>query len=348
VSQGELRGVCPSTIVVQTAWLPDPGDGPLYHLLGPNPSIDANKKRTTGALVARGKDTGVKLELRAGGPAIGYTQTSAQLYLDPSVTLGTPPVDEQIQLSKTQPTVAVMALFEKDPSIILWDPATHPEFNSIEDIGKTDTKVLYFEGDTYMEYLIGAGLLKRSQVDGSFDGSPARFLAERGKLVESGYATDSPYELEHEVEEWGKPVKYQLVYDVGYPNYGSVLVMRARDSSTLAPCLRKLVPIIQQAQVDFLAKPDPVIDLTLRINDEYKAGSAETRGGFEFNVAQQKALGIVSNGNDATIGNFDEARVQRLIDITKPIFAASDKPVKEGLKPADVVTNEFIAPIGLE
>jgi hypothetical protein len=199
-----------------------------------------------------------------------------------------------------------------------------------------------------MEYLIGAGLLKRSQVDGSFDGSPARFLAERGKVAESGYATDNPYELEHEVEEWGKPVKYQLVHDVGYPNYGAVLAMRARDKATLAPCMRKLVPIVQQAQVDFLAKPDPVIDLTMRLNEEYKAGSPGTRGGFEFNVAQQKALGIVGNGDDATIGNFDDARVQRLIEITKPIFAANDKPIKEGLKPADVATNEFIAPIGLE
>jgi hypothetical protein len=34
--------------------------------------------------------------------------------------------------------------------------------------------------------------------------------------------------------------------------------------------------------------------------------------------------------------------VQRLIEIGKPIFAAQKKPIKDGLAPADVVTNEFI------
>jgi hypothetical protein len=33
-----------------------------------------------------------------------------------------------------------------------------------------------------------------------------------------------------------------------------------------------------------------------------------------------------------------------LIDITEPIFAAQDKPLKEGIAPSDVVTNEFIDP----
>jgi hypothetical protein len=57
-----------------------------------------------------------------------------------------------------------------------------------------------------------------------------------------------------------------------------------------------------------------------------------------------KALKLAGDGPDGTAGNFDEARVQRLIDITGPIFAAQKKPIKDGLKPADVVTNEFLDP----
>jgi hypothetical protein len=44
------------------------------------------------------------------------------------------------------------------------------------------------------------------------------------------------------------------------------------------------------------------------------------------------------------VGNFDTARVQRMIDLTEPIFAAQKKPVRDGLAPGDLVTNEFIDP----
>jgi hypothetical protein len=57
---------------------------------------------------------------------------------------------------------------------------------------------------------------------------------------------------------------------------------------------------------------------------------------------------IVGNGPDATLGNFDTARVTRMIEILGPVFAAQSKPIKEGLTPAQLVTNEFVDPsIGL-
>jgi hypothetical protein len=342
----DLRGACPSTIVVQTSWTPEiESYGALYALLGPNPQIDAKKKRVTAPLTAQGKDTGVKLELRAGGPAIGFEQATAQLYSDREIDLAVPTAtDEVIQLSKTQPTIAVVALVDIDPQIIMWDPQKHPDWNIIADIGQTDTKVLYFGGDTYMEYLVGSGILKKSQVDGSYDGSPARFVAEQGEIAQSGYATAEPYIFEKDVKEWGKPVKFQLVYDTGYPNYGSALTMRVRDKDKLAPCLKKLVPIIQQAQVDVRANPDKTIPLVVQLAEDYKTGVPYPKGQAEFAASQQKKLGLTGNGTprDNTIGNFDMARLQKMIDITGPIFAAQKKPIKDGLKPSDVVTNEFL------
>jgi hypothetical protein len=339
----DLRGVCPSTIVVQTSWTPEVESfGALYALLGPNPQVDAKQKRVTGALTAQGKDTGVKLELRAGGPAIGFEQATAQLYKDPDIHLAVPSAtDEVIQLSKTQPTIAVYAFVDIDPQMIMWDPQKHPEFNIIGDIGQTDTKVLYFGGDTYMEYLIGSGILKKSQVDGSYDGSPSRFVAEKGEIAQSGYAWTEPYVFET-LPEWGKPVKFQLIYDTGYPNYGSILTLRTRDREKLAPCLKKLVPIVQQSQVDFIADPGKTIPLVVQLTKDYKTGVPYSKEQAESAVSQQKQLGLVGNGNDKTIGNFDMARVQKMISITGPIFAAQKKPIKDGLQPSDVVTNEFL------
>jgi hypothetical protein len=281
----DLRGACPSTVVIQTSWDPSAESfGALYALLGPNPQVDAKKKRVTAPLTrAVGKDTGVKLELRAGGPAIGFQQATAQLYADPGIHLAVANAsDEVIQLSKTQPTIGVLALVDIDPQLILWDPATHPDWNIIADIGQTNEKVLYFGGDTYMEYLIGTGILKKSQVDGSFDGSPARFVAEQGKIAQSGYATSDPYVLEKATPEWGKPVKFQLVYDTGYPNYGSLLSIRARDKEKLAPCLKKLVPIVQQSQVDVHSKPqlqdqDPEAQRGIQVREPVHEGVGRVR-----------------------------------------------------------------------
>jgi hypothetical protein len=344
----DLRGVCPDPVVIQTSWDPSAESfGALYALLGPNPAIDDKQKRVTAPLMAQGKDTGVKLELRAGGPAIGFEKATTQLYADPKIHLAVPSAtDEVIQLSKSQPTVAVLALVDIDPQLILWDPQTHPDWNIIADIGQSDATVLYFGGDTYMEYLVGTGILKKSQVDGSFEGSPERFVAERGEVAQSGYATSDPYVLQS-IPEWGKPVKFQLVYDTGYPNYGSLLNIRARDKDKLAPCLEKLVPIVQQSQVDVHTKPDVqarLIDETLRIADAYDSKNPYTPESAKFALSQEQKLKLTGDGSppNGTIGDFDMARVQKMIGIVGPIFAAQRKPIKEGLKPEEVATNEFI------
>src|SRR5207244_10676602 len=87
----DLRGVCPGTVVIQTDWDANAENfGALYGLLGPDPLIDTAGKRVTAALVTQGQDTGVKLEVRAGGPAIGFARATAQMYADPTITLAAP------------------------------------------------------------------------------------------------------------------------------------------------------------------------------------------------------------------------------------------------------------------
>ena len=51
---------------------------------------------------------------------------------------------------------------------------------------------------------------------------------------------------------------------------------------------------------------------------------------------------FVGNGPDQTLGNFDMARVGRMLEIVTPIFTAQRKPPKEGLKAEDIATNDFI------
>lgn len=341
---GSLAGVCPATVVVQTNWFPQSEHGAAYRLVGPGYRVDAAHKRVIGPLVAGGQDTGVRIEVRAGGPAVGFQSSAALMYQDPGITLGMLQSDEIVQFSRNQPVVGVIAPLELDPQILLWDPKAHPDWHTIADIGQSDSRVLYFQGSAYMEYLVGAGILRRAQIDGGYDGSPARFVASGGKIAVQGYATNEPYLYEHELKAWDKPVAFQLIVDTGYPNYANVLSVRADQKAKLAPCLKRLVPILQRAQVEFMRDPGRTLDLIIKLDQAYKGGFVYSPGLARFAVTQMRQLGIVDNGHDATLGNFDNQRIQRLINIVAPIFAGQRKPIRSNLAPTDVTTNEFIDP----
>ena len=338
-----LRGVCPATIVIQTDWFPETEYGVYYHMLGPNPTVDVARKRVSGSLIAEGQDTGVKLEVRSGGPATDFKLVSEQMYTDRSITLGQVNTDEAIRFSKTQPTLAVVAPMEISPFMIMWDPRTYPQFNIIADIGQTSAKVLYFKGDTYMEYLIGSGIIRRGQVDDSYDGSSTKFVAAKGHLAQAGFATSEPYIYANDLKEWGRPLNYALVNDTGYPMYPQALSIRPPDKQKLAPCLKKLVPIIQHAQIDFLNNPDRTNAFVIKTVKDYNTFWTYSAGLADYAITKMRQ-DFVNNGADHTLGNFDTARVQRMIDIVTPILIGQRQPPRPGLQPGDLFTNEFMDP----
>jgi len=347
-SKLDLRSVCPSPVVVQMNWYPQTEHAGLFRLLGSSPTVDAGQKRVSGVLVASGRDTGVRLEVRAGGPAIGFQQVSAQMYLDPSITLGVVASDEAIQNSRDHATLQVMAPMDLNPQVILWSPQKHPDWSTIADIGRSGATVLYFGGATYMEYLVGAGLLRRSQIDGSYDGTPSRFVASGGTVAQQGYATNEPYLYSHELPAWNRPIRFQLVHDTGYPAYPDAFAIRPADRARLAPCLRRLVPILQQATVDYARGPKPTNDAIVKMVRDLNAAQAYTPARADYAADQLRKLRIIGNGSNRTIGDFDMARIQRVIELAGPIFARSGRPLAAGLRPQEVATNEFIDPnIGL-
>ncbi len=338
----DLRGVCPDTVVVQKDWQPESEHGTLYNLVGPGYKLDTQSKKLVGPLVSAGVDTGVKIEIRTGGPAVGFQPVPAVMYTDKSIHLGFVATDEAVQYSLKQPMISVMAPMEVSPLAIMWDKGTYPDFNNIADIGQTETKVLYSKGLAFMDYLTGSGILRTSQLDGSYTGAPDVFIANRGKAALQGFITSEPYIYEKEIKAWGKPLDGQLINDTGYPSYFDTIAVRSGDKDQLAPCLKKLVPILQRSQADFMKSPEPAIKIILDAVKKYNTGWQYSEGLAKFSVEQMAKLGIVSNGADKTLGEFDTGRVQKMINITKPIFASQRKPVKDGLRPDDIVTNEFI------
>lgn len=335
-----LQTACGSKIVIQTDWFPEPEHGALYQLAGTKGTLDAKKGRYTGTI---GK-TGVSVEIRSGGPFTGFQQPISQMYQDSSITLGYVTSDEAVQLSKKLPTVAVVSPLEFSPQIVMWNPA-ELTINRWPDVAKADAKVLVFEGGVWIDYLVAKGYVLKDQVDTSYDGSPTRFVTSNGKIVQQGFVTSEPFKYENEIKEWMKPVKYLLIKDSGYTPYPQALATRPPVLKAKRACFRLLVPLIQQAQVDYIKRPGPVNDKLLEIVTEMKTFWVLTKASNANNVKMQLKYGIVQNGSNCTLGDFSTTRTQRLINTLKPIYKAKGiDTYNPNLRASQIQTNEFISP----
>jgi len=346
VGSVDLSADCPATIVVQTDWNPEAEHGHLYEMIKDDYTIDANTKAVTGPLKVDGEYTGVNLEIRAGGPAIGFQTVSAQMYQDDKITLGYVSTDEAIQLSGTTPTKAVMAPLDISPTMVMWDPETYPDVKTVEDVKpalEANKGVWrYFDGSAYIEYLKSAGLASADILDGSYDGTPSNFVAAGGKDMQQGFASAEPYVYQNEVSAWGKPVKFALIHDAGWQTYQSSMSVKAADFDKLSPCLTKLVPVLQKAGVAYYKDPKAANDLILKLVDEYNTGWTYTQGVADYSVKTQVDLGLVGNGSDSTYGNFDDARFADFFDKASKVYTDLGTPPASGYTAKDLYTNEFI------
>jgi ABC-type nitrate/sulfonate/bicarbonate transport system substrate-binding protein len=341
---GSLAGVCPDPVVFQTDWNPESEHGQLYELVGDGYRVDAGRLRVTGPLVAGGRDTGIDVEIRAGGPAIGNQTVTSQLYQDPDILLGYVSTDEAILNSGDFPTKAVVAPLAINPQIIMWDPATYPQVKSIKDLKSLGVKVRYFLGASYMDYLIESGQLDRSQVDGSYDGTPANFVAAGGRDAQQGFASSEPYFYEKVLKDWGKPVAYQLIHDAGWTGYTQSLAATRDSFAAHTACFERLVPIIQQAQVDYIRDPAKANSLIVDLVNQYDNGWQYDEAQAEASVQLQLQNGLVANSADGTLGSFDLDRVRRFLATAIPIYEAAGARLAPDLRVDDLVTNEFIDP----
>jgi hypothetical protein len=336
----DLSGVCPETIIIQTDWFPEAEHGALYEMVGENPTIDAERKVVSGPLVAQGgAETGVNIEIRTGGPAIGFQQVVSIMQQDQDILLGYVATDEAIENYAEIPTKAIVAPLEINPQIIMWDPETYPDVETIADLQEQDVTIRYFQTGAYMNYLVSSGQVAEGQLDGSYDGSPAVFVAEGGAIAQQGFASAEPYTYENLIAEWMKPVQFQLIHDAGWETYAAPLAVLDSKLEENRECFAALVPIVQQAQVDYINDPTATNELIVEAVVAYADFWVYSADLAEFSVQQQLDLGLVGNGPNDTLGDFDNARLEGFIPIATEVFAAKNPG---DLTPDDLVTNEFI------
>jgi hypothetical protein len=269
---------------------------------------------------------------------------TSQLYTDDSILLGFVYTDEAIQNSAEFPTVAIESGMEKNPQMIMWDPATYPDIETIEDIGEEGILVRYFGGAAYMDFFTQTGILSPDQVDGSYDGTPANFIAAQGADAQQGFGSAEPYIYENEVSDWGKPVAYAYINDAGWENYAQSIATRPENVETYRACFEKLVPIIQQSTVDYMNDPDETNALIIEAVETFDNGWVYSQGVADYAVQTMADDGLIANGTDGIVGTFDLDRVNELIEKAIPVYEALGQAPAEGLAAEDIVTNEFIDP----
>jgi hypothetical protein len=337
-----LKGVCPDTVTLQTDWNPEAEHGGIYQMVG-TPTFDTDKKTVTGPLMDGATDTGVKFQIRVGGPAIAFEAPSSTAVKDPSINLFYVGTDEQVNLSGQFPITAVVAPLLKNPQIIMWDPEKYPTVKAIKDLPK-DVKVRVFGPGAYLSYLVNDKQITKDQIDGSYKGNPSAWVADNGKSAQQGFGSAEPFIYKNEVKEWGKDVAYQYVSDAGWDPYAAAIGVKTEELEKMKPCLKLLVPVIQRAQRDYMKDPAKTNALLIEAVTKYNTGWVYTEGVAKYSVETQIKDGLVGNSPDGTLGSFDMARVEAFIAKAAPVYKAEGGTVKDGLKAADIVTNEFIDP----
>jgi hypothetical protein len=338
----DLAGACPATVVLQQDWQPEAEHGSMYSLVGPDYQIDTSAKSVTGSLVTQGVDTGVDVEVRPGGPNVGFQPVPALMYLDDSITLGAVNSDAAIAAFAEQPTVAVASQLTVSPQILMWDPESHPGMTTIREVATSGVPVLT-SGDVVPALLAGKGIIQRGQIDTSYEGTPARFVSDP-TILQQGFATAEPYVYQNEIQEWGRPVGYEPLANYGYSIYPEPLAVRADKLEQLRPCLQKLVPIMQRSQIDYLANPAPTNRLIVELVEAYQTGWSYTPGVADYSAKAQVDQGFVKNDPASGVfGQFDPDRMQEIVSTFGPILQ-SQGTITSVPDAASLYTNDFIDP----
>jgi hypothetical protein len=332
-----LTAACGTEVHLALSWYPEATQGGLFAALGAHVNIDKKRLQVSGDLTDRGQPTGVRLVLHAGGPAVNNMQVSELMRIKPEILLGQEAGDDVLaSWVAGNPTVMVMAPFQTDPVVYIWDHARHPNWTSVQDIGQEDYTV-FTQPSALSDYLVGQGILRKSQLNNSYDGSPHFLMDDRSAAV-GGFSTNEVYLY----RQLGVNVGYAYVQDAGFPDYRSGLIVRKSDVSGKARCLSMLVPILQRSNIEFLRNPETALKLIVKADNTFPAPYSYSIEQARSGVAIMKSDQLVRDGSDHVFGSMDRARVAKVMSDLVPVYSGQHRPVPPTLQAEDLFTNQFL------
>ena len=333
---GSLADVCSPTVAIQSDWYPQAEHGGIYELLGSDYVVDATAGTTTGPLVVNGVDSGVDLQIRAGGPFI-ESPVVTEMFLDDTIMFGYVGTDVAISRYAEAPTLAVFNALTINPQIILWNADKHPQVSTIAEIAGAVAAVSVFGDRPYMRYLVAQGVVPPEKVDTNYKGN---LLLATDNIAHQGFATSEPYRY-RTLESGAITTAYQLVHDAGWTSYPQNLAINKLRLEELRPCLAALVPILQQAQINFVDNPErtiaTIVDVVTQLNTSWSQTSELAR----YAVDTMQQLDLVGNGTTPTFGDFESPRIDDFIALATPILREQGLTIPD-IQASDLATNEFL------
>jgi NitT/TauT family transport system substrate-binding protein len=243
------------------------------------------------------RQRGLDVTLRQGGPQVNHAQLLAAGRLDfnlaPNSFVPLNFVRESI------PMIAVAAIFQKDPSVLIAHPA-----QGNDSLGALKGKPIMIGSDTR----IGSWIFLKSKFGYTDDQirpytfSVAPFLADP-KAVQQGYLSSEPFTIE---SQGVKPVVL-LLADAGYSSYGSVIQTSDKLVQDKPDLVQRFVDASIEGWYGYLyGDPAPANALIKRDNPEM------TDAVLAYGIAKIKEYGVVDSGDAKRlgIGAMTEARWQ--------------------------------------
>src|SRR6516165_565264 len=244
---------------------------------------------------------GLDVTLRQGGPQVNHAQLLAAGRLD--FNLAPNSFGPLNFVRENIPMVAVAAIFQKDPSVLIAHPGQGDDsFAALK--GKpimigSDTRI------TSWVFLKGKFGYTDDQIR-PYTFSVAPFLADP-KAIQQGYLSSEPFIIE---SQGVKPVVL-LLADAGYASYGSLIQTSDKLVQEKPDVVRRFVDASIEGWYSYLyGDPAPANALIKRDNPEM------TDALLAYGIAKIKEYGVVDSGAAKTygIGAMTEARWRDFFD----------------------------------
>jgi NitT/TauT family transport system substrate-binding protein len=248
------------------------------------------------------KKHGLEVTLRQGGPQVNHAQLLAAGRLDfneaPNSFISLNFVNESI------PMVAVAAMFQKDPSVLI----AHPGVGN-DSLAALKGKPIMIGADTR----VGWWLFLKAKFGYTDDQirpytfNVAPFLVDK-QAVQQGYLTSEPFVIE---QQGVKPVVF-LIADAGYASYGSIIQTSKKLIEEKPELVQRFVDASIEGWYGYLyGDPAPANALIKKDNPEM------TDEILAYAVARIKQAGIVDSGDtqQSGIGAMNDGRWQDFLAV---------------------------------
>ena len=240
-------------------------------------------------------ERGLNVKIRQGGPQINHAQLLAAGKVDFSLSSNSFIVLNYVR--ENIPMVAVAAIFQKDPSVLI----AHPNRGN-DSFAALKGKPIYIGADTRVGWWLFLkkkfGYSDKQIRPYTFSISP--FLVSRS-VVQQGYLGSEPFLIE---KQGVKPV-VMLLADAGYQGYGALLQTSRKLTETKPDIVRAFVEASVRGWKDYLANDPAPGNGLIKLNNPEMTDDL-----LAYGRAKMKEHGIVTSGKAKTsgIGAMDEKR----------------------------------------